>query len=158
MDELKKSYRVSVIIGIAMMASLFIYAAGVEFVKIKFDPFEGFSPFPEVEILRYIFLAIAVGEFFFIKYFKNISLSKKIIPFQGVSISNPIQKFITASIVVYALCESVAIYGFVLFLIAGSSMDFYTFMILSLVYLVIYFPRYTQWEEWAKKEYQSGNS
>jgi hypothetical protein len=54
--------------------------------------------------------------------------------------------------VTYALCESIAIYGLILFLIGGRRFDFYSLVILSLIFFAVTFPRYAQWEEWLKKE------
>jgi hypothetical protein len=59
-----------------------------------------------------------------------------------------------ATVITYALCESIAIYGLILFLIGGSRFDFYTFLILSLIYFAAYFPRHHQWEEWVKAVYE----
>lgn len=150
-DELKRGYRTTFITGITIIASVFVYAAIVELIKIRFAPFEGFSPFPEIEILRYVFLGIAIVEFFLVRFLRNLTLSGKT-PIQRTSQESPLSSFIqrlaTTSIMIYAICESVAIYGLVLFLLAGSSLDFYAFMVLSLIYFAIYFPRYNQWEEW----------
>jgi hypothetical protein len=59
-----------------------------------------------------------------------------------------ISKPLSVTIVTYAISESNAIFGLVLFLIGGSSLDLYTFMVISLFFYAIYFPRYNQWEEW----------
>ncbi len=152
MDELKRGYRVATVIGIAMIVSVFIYAVVVEFIKKEFAPFGGFSPFSEVEILRYILLGISIVEFFSIRFIRNQVLSPRteVLSHQRIQPAIPVQRLITMSIVTYALCESVAIYGLVFFLIAGDSLDFYIFMLLSLIYFAVYFPRYGQWEEWAK--------
>jgi hypothetical protein len=64
---------------------------------------------------------------------------------QGKS-SVSIQQLAVSSIITFALCEAVAIYGLVLFFIAGNSADFYIFMMLLLIYFAVYFPRYSQWE------------
>jgi hypothetical protein len=34
----------------------------------------------------------------------------------------------------------------VLFLLAGNSMDFYIFMVISLGFFTLFFPKYDQWE------------
>ena len=47
----------------------------------------------------------------------------------------------------FALCESVAVLGLVLFLLAGNAMDFYVFMVISLGFFYLFFPKYDQWEE-----------
>jgi hypothetical protein len=61
------------------------------------------------------------------------------------------------SLIIYGLSESIAIYGLVLFVMAGNSLNFYIFLILCLVCLGIYFPRYSQWESWAKREWNLKN-
>lgn len=154
MDELKKTYRVTLFIGVAMIISLLIYAALVEVLKANFKPFRGLSPTTEIEILRYLFFAIAIAEFFLIKFMRNRLLSKKRPP-SGAStpkgsFSPGASKLMSVTILIYALCESVAILGLVLFLIAGSSRDFYIFLIIALFFYGIYFPRYRQWEEWVR--------
>ncbi|MFQ6081821.1 MAG: hypothetical protein ACE5WD_00495 [Candidatus Aminicenantia bacterium] len=155
MDELKRSYRLATIIGIAMIASLFVYVAVIEFIKKNSAPLNGFAPFPEVDILRYVLLGVAIACFFLIRFIKNRILSgKATIQKETImyNLSAPIQRLLTASIITYAFCESVAIIGLVLFFIAGNSLDFYTFMVISLILFSIYFPRYNQWEEWIKKQ------
>jgi F0F1-type ATP synthase membrane subunit c/vacuolar-type H+-ATPase subunit K len=142
MDELKKTYRVVVFIGMAMIMNLFIYAALVELLKANLKPFRGFSPTSDIEILKYLFFAIAVTEFFLIRFIRNRILSVK------GTLSSRISKLLSVTIVTYAISESNAIFGLVLFLIGGSSLDFYTFMVISLFFYAIYFPRYNQWEEW----------
>ena len=138
-DELKREYRLSTIIYIAMIVTVFVYAVVVELIKKNFAPFKGFAPFPEVYILRYVFLGLTIADFFLIKFIWRKLLSAST------------QKLIETSIITYALCESVAIYGLILFLAAGSSLDFYTFMILSLSFFGVYFPRYGHWKKWVKE-------
>lgn len=65
--------------------------------------------------------------------------------------SPPVQKLVIVSVISLALSETVAIFGFVIFLINGSSLDFYLFFILSIIFIIIHFPRYSQWEEWIEK-------
>lgn len=65
--------------------------------------------------------------------------------------SPPVQRLVSFTVISLALCETVAIYGLVIFLINGSSLDFYLFLALSFVFIIIHFPRYSQWEDWIKK-------
>jgi hypothetical protein len=66
-------------------------------------------------------------------------------------------RLLNLSLIIYALSESIAIYGLILFLLAGNSLNFYIFLMLCLVCLGIYFPRYGQWESWAKREWNLKN-
>jgi hypothetical protein len=156
-EELRKAYKITVIIGVFMMSSLLVYAAVVELIKKEFAPFAGFSPLPDdqVTMLRYALLGLAAVAFFLIRYLKRVMPTPK--SPSGISqiygqYSPEVQKCMTVEIVTFALCESVAIYGLVLFLIQGNSMDFYVFLLLSLFYFAIYFPRFGTWEEFMKEK------
>ena len=60
---------------------------------------------------------------------------------------NPlVPRLLTASIVALAMCEAIAIYGLVLFLLGGRRADFYGFAAFALVGFAVYFPRRSQWE------------
>lgn len=155
-QQLRQAYRTSMMIGLAMLWSLLVYAAMVELLRWNLAPFKGFAPFPAVDILRYVFLALSVADFFLIRFLRNRILSGKLNVQQAPSpprgSSEQIQRLRVASVVTYALCESVAIYGLILFLIAGSRSDFYGFLVLSAVLYAVYFPRYGQWEQWVHEQ------
>jgi F0F1-type ATP synthase membrane subunit c/vacuolar-type H+-ATPase subunit K len=152
MNELEKQYRIAKLIGMAMIGSLFIYVLFVEIIKATHPPFKGFSLFPEIEILRYIFFAVAIMEFFIIRFIRNLILQRK----EGLELPSQqadlllikVRKLFTSTIITYVMCESVAIFGFVLFLIGRNSFDFYLFVVLSIIFYFVYFPRYRQWMEW----------
>jgi len=151
LDELRRAHRQATFIGMAMISSLIIYVIIVEFMEIDI---KGMAAPVIVEILRFLFFGLAFVEFFVIRFLRKQLLSSKGVTASSSnqkSVFSPmVQKLFSLAIIIYALCESVAIYGLILFLIGGSRFDFYTFLILSLIYFVIYFPRYTQWEEWLK--------
>lgn len=155
-DDLRKAYRITAFVGLAMIASLIVYAVVVELIKKQNAPFGGFSPMPEViGKLRYVLLGVVVVEFFVIRFLNKLMLSGKA-PLRSSPTAGPftseVQRLISASIVTFALCESVAIYGVVLFLIQGNTSDFYLFLALSLFYFIVYFPRYGNWEEWIAEQ------
>ncbi len=156
-DDLRKAYRITAIIGLAMIASLIVYAVVVELIKKQNAPFGGYSPLPPdvLSTLRYALLGVVVVEFFVIRLLNTLTLSGKV-PLRSSAVTVPFapeaQRLVSASVVTYALCESVAIYGLVLFLIQGNSNDFYLFLALSLLYFSIYFPKYGKWEEWTAEQ------
>ena len=156
MNGLKKAYRVAMIIGIGMIASLFTYAALVEIIKMNYKSFKGFAPFPEIEILRYALFGVVMIEFFFIRWIRSILLSKRVNHVSPEALPSMIQKLITTTVIIFTICESVAIFGLFLFLIGGNSLDFYFFMILSLFFYAVYFPRYNQWEEYISQGIKIG--
>ncbi|MBM4300822.1 MAG: hypothetical protein FJ121_04720 [Deltaproteobacteria bacterium] len=134
---LKARYLAANFIGLAMIAAVFVYAGVVEVIKWQMAPFAGFAklPPPKVSLLKYSFLALAAVQFGIIK------LLPKILP-------NPsVEHLSQGAIITFALCESVAILGLALFLLAGNALDFYVFMVISLGFFYLFFPKYEQWEK-----------
>jgi F0F1-type ATP synthase membrane subunit c/vacuolar-type H+-ATPase subunit K len=156
-DDLRKAYRMTALIGLVMLASLIVYAVVVELIKKQNAPFNGYSPLPPdvLSTLRYALLGVAAVEFLVIRLLNTLMLSGKV-PLRSspttVQFAPEVQRLVSASVVTYALCESVAIYGLVLFLIQGNSNDFYLFLALSLLCFSVYFPRYGAWEEWTAEQ------
>jgi hypothetical protein len=134
---LKSRYLAVNFIGLAMIAAVLVYAGVVELIKWQWAPFHGFAQLPPqtASLLRYIFLALAAAQFVIIK------LVQKIVPAR--SLDNLPQ----AAIITFALCETVAIFGLVLFLLNGDGLDFYVFMVISLGYFYLFFPKYEHWEQ-----------
>jgi F0F1-type ATP synthase membrane subunit c/vacuolar-type H+-ATPase subunit K len=134
---LKSRYLAVNFIGLAMIAAIFFYAGVVEVIKWQWAPFTGFTKLPPqtASLLKYIFLALAAGQLVIIK------AVQKILPAR--SLDNLPQ----AAIITFALCETVAIFGLVLFLLTGNGLDFYVFMVISLGYFYLFFPKYEQWEQ-----------
>jgi hypothetical protein len=137
LTTLKARYLVVNFIGLAMIAAVFVYAGVVEVIKWKLAPFAGFAKLEPhtADLLKYAFLALAAAQFGVIKAIQ------KILPARSV------ENLSTVAIITFALCESVALLGLVLFLLSGNSMDFYIFMVISLGFFYLFFPKYVQWEE-----------
>jgi hypothetical protein len=153
MEKLGQYHRMATVIGYGMIGTLLIFTAVVETLKGMNYETGGFLPPSALEILRYLLLGMTLVEFFAIRIVKKMILSGggrvSGLPKQGDLLLSKVQKLFTSAIVSLAFCESVGIYGLVLFVIGGSSFDFYLFIFLSLVFFAVYFPKYPQWEEWA---------
>jgi F0F1-type ATP synthase membrane subunit c/vacuolar-type H+-ATPase subunit K len=134
---LKSRYLAVNFIGLAMIASVFVYAGVVEVIKWQWAPFAGFAQLPPqtAALLKYIFLAVAASQYAAIK------VVQKILPAKSPD------HLPQATIITFALCETVAVLGLVLFLLAGNSLDFYIFMVISLGYFYLFFPKFEQWEQ-----------
>jgi F0F1-type ATP synthase membrane subunit c/vacuolar-type H+-ATPase subunit K len=135
--KLKIQYLKANFIGLAMIGSVFLYAGVVEVLKRTMAPFVGFATTmipAQVLTLKYVFVALGIGDFFLIKFMQKILGARSV------------AQLMSAAIVTFALSEAVAIFGLVLFLLAGQATDFYTFMFLSLFYFWFFFPKYKDWE------------
>jgi hypothetical protein len=137
LTTLKARYLAVNFIGLAMIAAVFVYAGVVELIKWKLAPFAGFAKLePQTAaFLKYVFLALAAAQFGVIK------AVQKILPARSVD------NLSQAAVITFALCEAVAILGLVLFLLAGQGLDFYIFMVISLGFFTLFFPKYDQWEQ-----------
>ena len=134
--QLKLRYLKVNFIGLALIGSVFLDAVVVEVLKRVLAPFPGFAALSpaQAQMLKYLFIALALADFFLIKFIQKIL---------GV---RSVEQLAQAAIVTFALCEAVALLGLILFLLAGNAMDFYTFMFLSLFYFWFFFPKYQDWE------------
>ncbi|MEE8114707.1 MAG: hypothetical protein V3T23_10170 [Nitrososphaerales archaeon] len=148
-DNPKRGYRLAAILSVITFVHVFIYAVLVEVLLVYASP-----PFWELDmdslaILRYVLLGLAIAELFLIRVLRNhmYKRARKERP-TGKKL---IQHLVSTSGMSDAICDSVAIYGLLLFLFSGHSLDYYIFMVPSLIFLGIYFPRYSEWEEWIKK-------
>jgi hypothetical protein len=137
LTTLKARYLAVNFIGLAMIASVFVYAGVVELLKWQLAPFAGFAKLDPgtVTLIKYIFLALAAAQFGVIK------------TVQKILTASSVEKLALTAIITFALCESVAVLGLVLFVLAGNSLDFYIFMVISLGFFYLFFPKYEQWEQ-----------
>ena len=141
---LQQQFKTTNYVGLAMMASVFLYAVIVIGIDRGYIPYK-VSHIIDISILskvKYILLAISIVHYFIIRFFQKFSLkSAAYLP--------------AASVLTFALCEIVSIYGLVIFLLTGNSMDFYIFMLISLLYFYIFYPKYADWEELLAQEYST---
>jgi len=139
---LQQQFKTTNYVGLAMMVSVFLYAVIVIGIDKGYIPYK-VSHNIDINILakvKYILLAISIFHYFIIRFIQKFSLkSAAYLP--------------AASVLTFALCEVVSIYGLVLFLLTGISMDFYIFMLISLLYFYIFYPKYANWEKLLDQEY-----
>lgn len=135
-QQAKTRYLTANFIGLVMIGSVFIYAVVVEVLKWVLAPFTGFAAVTpgQAQMLKYLFVALAIGHFFLIKFMQKILAA------------DTLERLFQAAVVTFALSEAVAIFGLVLFLLTGNSLDFYLFMFLSLFYFWFFYPKYQDWE------------
>lgn len=161
MDKLRAVYRVVVIIGLAIMASLVIYVVLVGLFESKsIDP--GGTPSlsgRELEIIKFVFLLVSVLIFILIKF-----LSAKIMNAgreqgrmtgseanRATGIPPEFNPLVTAAVVTFALCEVPGTFGLVMYFLGRNSTDFYLFLIMSLFLFATNFPKFSTWEEWYRQ-------
>ncbi len=122
-------------IGLAMMGSVFVYALLVLAIDKGYLPYRApLSRSGTADTLRFIFLGLAVLDYFVIRYFQKFSRRAS-------------QYLPPGAIIIFALCEAVAVFGLVLFLLDGNATDFFSFMVISLLYFYLFYPKFADWEK-----------
>jgi len=146
-ETLRQQFKVTNYIGLAMIGSVFIYAAIVLAIDNGYIPMERSRTANSAIFtqLKYILLLISILFYFIIKLLQNrLPQSLKNLPRGGIL---PI-----VSLVTWALCEAVAIYGLVLFILTRNRNDFFLFMAISLFYFYIFYPKYADWERFFNQD------
>lgn len=139
-------YKTLVIIWGAMLVSIAIYAGIAEFLL-----FSKNDPASADITIYYILLGLAVMEILAIPFIKSHVSKLGWLPSETPTHTEVIQakqsKFVTSHIVAFAIAESAALYGFVLaFALHGNKVQFYTFMTIAAVAMLIHFPGKTKWD------------
>jgi F0F1-type ATP synthase membrane subunit c/vacuolar-type H+-ATPase subunit K len=162
MDKLRAAYRVTVIIGLAIMASLVVYLVIVQLfeggsIELQGDPAFSGSRF---EFLKFVLIGVSVIIFFLIRFLNNLVFklageerghASRPAPVPGAP--TELGKLSTAAIITFALCETPAIFGLVLYFLGRNATDFYLFLIISMFFFASHFPKFSQWEEWYRRRH-----
>ena len=147
-QDLKKAYKTSAILYVAFMLSLVIYLVVFEALKAQIPDFTGMMEKIDFPWLRYAFYALGLLQIFLIKFIRETA-TKSITTVEPKFLIDHLQKM---SMVSATLCEVPVILGLVLFFLSGNAQDFYVLLIVSFLLFVMYFPRFTNWEEWIKSK------
>lgn len=140
-ETLDRTYRITVIVAVAMIASVLMYAGVVELLK-RLAPASGPSAEPgTVELLRQVFRGLTLVHFLALAWLGGRARrpeGKPLARLQGLK---------TLTMTSLALAESIAVYGLVLFLLSRNPIDFYHLLLVSLLSFIVVFPRRDRWED-----------
>lgn len=146
-NELRQAYRTTAIVCVVMIASLFPYLAVVELVRGQLGSSGYLMDARQIELLVYVLYGLALLPFIvpqLIKRHVTTAASR-----EGETAL--LMRLRTATFLSYALSEVPAVFGLVLFFLAGLHKAFYVLWFLSLLSMLLYFPRLRSWEELARK-------
>jgi hypothetical protein len=142
-DELAKTCRTAQVLGAQLVGCLVLYAIVLHLIQQTRAPFSGYAPGLPHNLFRAIFAGLALAGVGLARFLQRSILERAAAPVSAL--------LTTAALVALALCEAIAIYGFVLFLLTGRASDYYLFAALSAVGFALYFPRREAWEEQARE-------
>lgn len=144
-NTFRNQYKIIQIIWLAMLASLAVYAAVSHLAgnSIRQDFGEGIP----LDLIRNVLIGISAAELALVHLIK-----KKILTIhRGMGQQTVIQKYLLASVLSYAICESIGIFGLLLYLLGGSQETLYSFIGISALAMFWHRPVYEELEEMVKK-------
>ncbi len=138
---LKETFNRVLLITAVIIASLFICAAIVEWIRSAYIPFHGFADYKWFPRLKTFLYLMAMFNILLIRYVvMRIYIAPGPDNFETI-----VKRLSNADIASMLISELPCFYGLVLFLLAGDLIDFYLLFGLSIIYCTIYFPRYKKW-------------
>jgi hypothetical protein len=140
--RLRAAHKQATLIMYAVMATLVIYVAVVEWINRTRDVLET-EALPEVA--RFILYGVAISMVFLTQIVRALVL-------RGIprELDAALQRLNLASVITGVLAETPALMGLVLFIVWGQYTDFYILLFVSLYLFVRHFPRYGTWEKVGK--------
>ncbi len=148
-DELlARTFRVQVIVALAIFLSLVIWFIIEETIRFSFRPFYGLAQFGsrqlnQIVLIRYIFYGLSVLT---VIIMRTIHSSRTKIS-SDLEFRQALSKLSNGNIILMTLAEIPAILGFIFFLLTGYQRDFYVLAAISVILMFMYFPRRAFWEE-----------
>lgn len=146
-EALLLQFKTTNYIGLAMIASVFVYAGLVfaishGYIHVKLRP--ALSADLAAKI-KYALLVAAGCHYLIIKFFQRIA-------------SKEAGRLPAAAIIVFALSEAVAVYGLLVFFLTGVDTNFFIFMAISLFYFFLFYPKFADWERVLQQKPQANSS
>jgi hypothetical protein len=146
-NELRQAYRTTAIVCAAMIAGLFPYLVVVEIVRSQLGSEGYLMDARQVELLAYVLYGLALLPFIVPHLIKRHVIATA--PQEGEDVLAI--RLRTATFLSYAMSEAPAVFGLVLFFLAGLNTAFYALWFVSLLSMLVQFPRLRSWEELARQ-------
>ncbi|HET8578721.1 MAG TPA: hypothetical protein VFO18_16615 [Methylomirabilota bacterium] len=144
----RQTQRTAAVISAAMITSVVMYGVVVNLFRITAPgPFEGFVRLPEVFTVRVALWGVTAIVLAGIPLVRRALLTRR----PGEDPRAGAARLATAAVVTNALAEIPALLGFILVVLNGLYLDFYVLAGLSVLEMLMYFPRSDAWEEWLKQ-------
>ena len=129
-------------ISAAILAGLFVLAAIAEWVRSAYAPFHGLAPDHKwIQGVKNFVYLMAMFNILLVRY---VIMRIYIAPGE-VNFSLIVNRLSKAGIASMLTSGLPCLYGLALFLLTGDLVDFYLIFGLSIIYCMIFFPRYKNW-------------
>lgn len=150
-SSLMRQQRLAVLAAYAMMALPAAFILASETLLKEPNAEVASTVYP---LLRYIFIGLAVAEVIVVTILKGRILANAQ---EDIGAGEEVftRRLFTAFIVPYSAWMFIAVYGFILYLLGGDKNELYAFVGVSLVMMIVNYPKYEDWES-RLKDYLDG--
>jgi hypothetical protein len=145
--NLKQAQRTAAVISGSFIMSVVIYGVVVNVFRVSQAPFEGFVKLAQIELVRIALWAYTAVVLLLIPFMRRVLLTRP----PGADERSAAARLSRCAVITNALAETPAVLGFVLVLLNGLYLDFYVLAAVSILLILLYFPRYEAWDEWVKQ-------
>jgi hypothetical protein len=146
--EFHEVYRAARAIYWSMGGAIVIYVIVAEILKLALKPFEGFAVGDMPDFIPFVFYAIGILAVIpGFKLRKNVFHTTTPEEYLDLDMSALLRRFNSTTIISGALAGLPSIIGLVLFLLTGSSADFYLMVLISVISYILFYPRESQWRD-----------
>lgn len=138
---MKKEFYTTWIVWGTLVFSIIVYVVFCHFVG-KDIVIE----FGDTDLLKNIMFVLSVASFGPAWYIKKFILNNAVkkAPNNKLEIESAIKIYLTASIITWAICESAAIFGLMLYLLSKDFTSLYSFIAISLIGMIYFRPKYSE--------------
>lgn len=151
-SRLRQRYERALVIAIGMIASIPFYVVIAETIAADSGPFPVIAADLPLQAMR----AVAVIGGLLLLFVANLvrrnllegDASLATMVTQAMVPQERYASMLKGTLVTLALCDALALLGFVLFLLGGARQDLYAFAAAGLIAAWFHFPRYHQWQRW----------
>lgn len=147
-EIIKKTHRIAALIGYSVFGAMVFYLILEELIRTKMAPFYGLYRTPNIQTLRYLFYGLSAFSLILARLLQSLLLKKR----PGESALDLVNKLHRTALIMIIMSELPALFGLVLFLLAGLNRDFYVLLGISVIVLFIFFPRRQAWETWIAEQ------
>lgn len=144
--DLRRVHQITRIVVWGMITTLAVYAVIAEIVRNTHQPFQGFAV-DSVRDKKDLYYGLAIIAILSVTILRKSLLRRT----EEDNLQSLVKKLCFSAIVTYGLCELTAVLGLVLFLLGGYYKELYILLAYSLLVMLVYYPKYTDWEAWMRR-------
>jgi formylglycine-generating enzyme required for sulfatase activity len=151
----RRGYNLSRFFGLLAFLHILIFSLVVEILDRARPTYTYLSPSAEMEAVKFFWMGAAaiIGLLIFYRRSMIGGLHK-----MDTDLEKYVLRLVGISLFTFILSESITVLGLILYFKTGNPLDYYPLAIISLFLVIIYLPKYTEWEGWIEQRDEKGEA